>query len=134
MLFSGLRELAESSFPKRCKNCGREYLNSTEFFAATQPVRANTSGLKQSRDDEGHMIVELFRNCICGSTLLESFGNRRNPSEDGNLRRERFQDMVGKLVANGCAEETARSELLKLMRGQAHDLLSLVRHKNTKNL
>ncbi len=124
-LFAGLRELAESAFPKRCRNCGQEYRSAAEFLAATRPVRADTSGLKQSVGDEGELIVDLFRNCVCGSTLLESFSNRRDLSEDGIKRRTRFQDMVDKLVAKGCTAEAARSELLKLMRGQPNDLLLL---------
>ncbi len=131
--FSGLRELAESAFPKRCANCGREYQNAAEFLAATQPLRVDSSGLKQSRDDDGQAIVDLFRNCVCGSTLLESFWNRRNLSEDGIKRRIRFQDMVAKLVAKGCTAESSRDELLKLMRGQPNDLLTLAKGKSAKN-
>lgn len=128
--FAGLRELADSAFPKRCGNCGREYRSAAEFLVATQPVRANSSGLKQSRDDDGRMIVDLFRNCVCGSTLLESFWNRRDLSQDGTVRRKRFQEMLDKLVAMGCRAETAHGELLKLMRGQPNDLLGLVKHKS----
>lgn len=133
-LFAGLRALADASFPKRCKNCERIYRDSAEFFAATHPVRTDISGLKQSRDDDGQTIVELFRNCVCGSTLLESYGNRRDLSDEGIVRRRRFQDMADKLVANGCTAETARSELLKLMRGQPHDLLILAKRKNSEDV
>ena len=114
--FEGLLELAESDFPKRCANCGRQYQNAAEYLTATQPIRADSSGLKQSQDDEGHAIVDLFRNCVCGSTLLESFRNRRNQSEGGIKGRMRFQVMVDKIVAKGYVAETARAELLKLMR------------------
>jgi len=123
--FAGLRELADSAFPKRCGNCGREYRNAAEFLEATQPVRAGVSGLKQSRDDDGLAIVELFRNCVCGSTLLESYWNRRDLSEAGITRRKRFQEMVGKLVEMGFSAEMARGELTKLMRGQPNELLNL---------
>ena len=127
--YAGLRELAESAFPKRCANCGREFQNAAEFLAATQPIRVDSSGLKQSQDDDGQAIVDLFRNCVCGSTLLESFRNRRNLSEDGIKMRMRFQEMVGKLVATGCPAETARAELLKLIHGQPNDLLNLTKSK-----
>ncbi len=130
-LFAGLRELAESSFPKRCRNCGTEYRNAAEFLAATQPLRTDSSGLKQSLGEDGELIVDLFRNCVCGSTLLESFWNRRDFSEEGIKRRMRFQNMVDELVATGCTAGTARNELLKLMRGQANDLLSLAVQKKT---
>ncbi|HAF44238.1 MAG: hypothetical protein A2100_01480 [Sideroxydans sp. GWF2_59_14] len=126
-IYAGLRQLADSAFPKRCKFCGREYLNSAEFLAATRPLRTNASGLKQSHDDDGHEIVELFRNCVCGSTLLESFWNRRDLSDEGLTRRKRFRDMTDKLVAGGCPAETARDELLKFMRGQPNELMNLAK-------
>jgi hypothetical protein len=127
--FEGLRELAESAFPKRCANCGKEFQNASEYLTSTQPIRADSSGLKQSQDDEGQTIVDLFRNCICGSTLLESFSNRRNLSEDGIKNRTRFQDMVRKLVSRGFPRETARDALLNLMHGQRNDMLNLTMNK-----
>lgn len=132
-LFAGLRELADSAFPKRCGYCGREYRTAAEFLEATQPVRAGVSGLKQSRDDDGLAIVELFRNCVCGSTLLESYWNRRDLSAEGVTRRKRFQDMVSKLIAMGYTAEAARGELLKLMRGKPNELLSLAIRKYEGN-
>lgn len=129
-IYVGLRQLADSSFPKRCGLCGREYRNSAEFLTATQPL-LGSSGLKQSHDDDGHEIVELFRNCVCGSTLLESYWNRRDLSEVGITRRKQFQEMIGKLVATGYPAETARGELLKFVRGQPNDLMGLVKHNGT---
>jgi len=126
-IYAGLRQLADSAFPKRCKLCGREYKNPAEFLVATRPVKSNSSGLKQSHDDEGHEIVELFRNCVCGSTLLENYWNRRDLTDAGIMRRKRFQDMVGKLIAKGCPEESVRSELLKFMRGQPNELMRLAK-------
>lgn len=126
-LFASLHALVASTFPKRCRNCGREYASAEEFFAATQPVRADHTGLKQSLDDQGQPIVELFRNCTCGSTLLENFSNRRNLSPAGIKRRARFDELLGKLEAAGADAETARAELLKMMRGQANSLIELIR-------
>ncbi len=128
---AGLRQLAESAFPKRCRACGREYPNSAEFLAATLPLREDASGLKQSRDDNDQEIVELFRNCVCGSTLLESYWSRRDTSNMGIMRRKQFQDMVERLVATGCSVETARGELLRFVRGQPNDLPILTKRKDT---
>lgn len=125
-LFASLHALAASTFPKHCRNCGRVYASTDEFFAATQPVRADHTGLKQSLDDAGQPIVELFRNCACGSTLLESFRNRRDLSAAGIKRRARFDELLDKLKAAGVDADTARAELLKMMRGQAHLLIELI--------
>lgn len=125
-LFASLRALAASNFPKRCRNCGRVYASADEFFAATQPVRADHTGLKQGVDDAGQPVVELFRNCACGSTLLESFHNRRDRSTAGLKRRARFTELLEKLEAAGVGTETAAAELLKMMRGQPNALIELI--------
>lgn len=119
--YGGLRELADSAFPKHCRHCGQEYANATDFLTATLSLRANASGLKQSLDDDGQMIVDLFRNCACGSTLLESFQNRRDCSEQGDKRRKIFQEMVNRLVEQNWSADKARAELLKLMHASASE-------------
>lgn len=124
-IYAGLRQLADAAFPKRCKLCGREYQNSAEFLTATLPLREDASGLKQTHGEDGQEIVELFRNCVCGSTLLESYWNRRDLSDSGIMRRKRFQDMVGRLTAIGYPATTAHNELLKFLRGQPNDLMNM---------
>lgn len=127
-IFSGLRALAESAFPKRCSNCGREYVSAAEFIAATQALRPDCSGLKHSLDDDDKPIVDLFRNCACGSTLMQSFSDRRDYSEAGMKRRQYFDQTLGDLVTQGVAREIAYVELLKFMRGEPHELLHLANH------
>lgn len=122
--YAGLRELAESAFPKQCRNCGRTYQTAAEFVAATQPIKADKSGLKQSIDDDGRAIVELFRNCVCGSTLMDSFNDRRDLSEAGLRRRQRFGELLEYLKGQGLPHLTARDELLKVTRGQPSELLA----------
>lgn len=125
-LFASLHALVASTFPKRCRNCGREYASAEEFFAATQPVRADHTGLKQALDDQGQPIVELFRNCACGSTLLENFSDRRDLSPAGIKRRARFDELQGKLKEAGVGADTAHAEMLKMMRGQPNCLIDLI--------
>lgn len=126
-LFARLRALEESAFPKTCANCGREYRTHEEFLTATHPVRRDHTGLKQSYDDDGAVIVDVFRNCVCGSTLLESFHDRRDTSPAGQKRRARFAEMLGSLVAAGLPEPLVRGELLLLMRGKPNRLVELIR-------
>lgn len=121
--YADLRALAESAFPKRCRNCGRVYNTADEFIAATQPVSAQRSGLKASLDDDGTVILELFRNCVCGSTLMDAFNDRRDVSEAGARRRKRFEEMLAYLVGQGVDTATATAELRKVARGQASELL-----------
>lgn len=123
-LYSGLRELAESAFPKRCRNCGRTYATAAEFITATHAISEKRSGLKPALDDDGRVILELFRNCVCGSTLMDTFNDRRDVSESGRKRRERFSVIHAQLVKLGIAAETATAELRNVARGQASALLS----------
>ncbi|NMG45022.1 oxidoreductase [Aromatoleum toluvorans] len=117
-LYAGLAEIAAGTFPKRCAACGRSYRDVDDYVAQTQRVGRGGSGLKQAVDDDGQVIVELFRNCVCGSTLMEFFHDRRDVGEAGLRRRARFDELIGMLVARGLERERARTELLKLLRGE----------------
>jgi hypothetical protein len=131
-LLANLRALAESQFPKRCANCGRVYATADEFIAATAPPANGHSGLKQGTSDEGRIIVELFRNCVCGSTLMNDFSNRRDETAAGIRRRERFDTLANGLRERGVADAEIRAELLKLMHGQPSRLLSLIRRTSAE--
>ena len=120
-LFANLTALAESAFPKCCNSCGRIYPDAKSFIEQTDAIRGH-SGLKASEGDDGEEIVELFRNCICGSTLLDFFNDRRDLSEQGRLRRERFGDSLAYLVSKGVPRLEAREALLKLLHGQSSNL------------
>lgn len=126
-LMAGLKALAETSFPKRCANCGAVYQDVNDYVTRTTPMSAVRSGLKQSRDDDGQTIVELFRNCACGSTLIDFFGDRRDMSEAGGKRRQRFAELLAYLEGAGIEPVVARAELLKVMRGGASEILARVR-------
>jgi len=123
-LFKGLRTLAESSFPKVCKSCGKRYETAEEFMRETENIRAGQSGLKQSYDDDDHSIVEAFRNCSCGSTLMDFFSDRRDVSQSGLARREKFGDLLDFLVENALDAEIARTELMKVVRGDKSEILA----------
>ncbi|MBU6953291.1 MULTISPECIES: oxidoreductase [unclassified Hahella] len=126
-LFKGLRAVAESAFPKRCNTCGRVYETAEQFLSETENIRNTRSGLKESEDDDGSMIVEVFRNCACGSTLMDVFNNRRDLSEAGLRRRKRFGDFLEFLVEQGIDRELARDELLKVARGMRSHVLEKIR-------
>ncbi len=126
-LLAGLKALAASAFPKRCANCGRVYPDEAAYLNETLPVSAATSGLKSSEDDDGSTIVELFRNCACGSTLLDFFNDRRDDTEAGERRRARFGELLTYLTDRGLAPAEARNELRKVMRGEPSEVLQRFR-------
>jgi len=122
-LFSGLKSLSESAFPKVCSSCGKRYESAEEFLKDTKSINKEKSGLKVAEEDDGQFIVEVFRNCTCGSTLMDFFSDRRDNSERGIERRERFSSLLEKLEGKGIETSVGRNELLKVMRGQRSELL-----------
>lgn len=118
LFFEGLRALAEAAFPKHCACCGRVFATADEFILQTQSMRQNVSGLKQSFDDNNVAIVEVYRNCLCGSTLMDFFSDRRDTSEASLQRRQLFEQLLLQLQEKGMGRGAARAYLLHLVRGQ----------------
>jgi hypothetical protein len=123
--FAGLKSIVESAFPKKCPMCGKVYNNEQDFINDTKKIN-NQSGLKQSYDDE-QTIVELYRNCSCGSTLMNFFGDRRNNNETGEKQRAKFGELHDYLVNEGLESTTARNELLKAIRGEKSEILKTIK-------
>lgn len=125
-VYQGLKSLLESSFPKRCASCGRVFETAAQFVAETRDIHDARSGLVEGDDDDGRKIVELFRNCPCGSTLMTLFDDRRDGSPEGARRRQRFGELLDFLVANGFDRDTARLELIKVLHGEPSSLLERI--------
>lgn len=118
-IYQGLQALAEAAFPKRCRNCGRVYHDVDSFIAETKLLKKNESGLKSTTDEDGAMSVELFRNCPCGSTLMDVFNDRRDISESGLNRRNNFDKLMTMVQKQYKVDtNTARKELLTIMNGE----------------
>jgi hypothetical protein len=122
-LYAGLQALVDSAFPKRCNVCGRVYETVDDFIRQTRMVRPDSTGLKQALDDDDAVVVELYRNCVCGSTLLDLFSDRRDTGSAGEQRRMYFSAMLEKLVETGYSIRVARAELFKVMRGEDSEIL-----------
>ena len=118
LFFEGLQALAASAFPKHCSYCGRVFDTAADFMQQTQSVRQDITGLKQSFDDDSVAIVEAYRTCVCGSTLMDFFSDRRDVSDAGSRRRELFDKLLPHLEEKGMDRIAARTHLLRLLRGQ----------------
>lgn len=116
--FEGLRALAEAAFPKHCACCGRVFATAGEFIGQTRAMRQDASGLKQSFDDNNVAIVEVYRNCLCGSTLMDLFSDRRGTSEASQQRRQLFERLLSLRQEKGMQRGAARAYLLRVVRGQ----------------
>lgn len=121
--FNGLKALSESAFPKKCNHCGKIYASALQFIQETQPIRAEISGLKESKTDQD-TILELYLNCACGSTLMDFFQDRRDQSPQGLQRRQLFGEILENLINAGMDHDTARNELLKVLNGGHSTILS----------
>ena len=121
--FAGLQAFSHDSFPKLCRTCGREVACAADYFQQTQAIRHDITGLKAVYDDEEGALVEVFRNCVCGSTLLVNCMSRRDDSAAGNSRRRLFDDLLGYLQLHGVERAQARHELLRVASGERSEVL-----------
>lgn len=121
-LYRGLKALVDTSFPRKCAMCGHVYNTVDEFVANTVGV-VSGSGLKESNDENDLPVVELFRNCACGSTLMDCFSDRRDVSEKGTRRRKAFSNIQALLVRQGLSPYEARNEILRLMKGEKSSVI-----------
>jgi hypothetical protein len=128
-LYAGLQEIAAGAFPKRCAMCGRTYQSVDDYILQTGRVGSGRSGLKQAIDEDGSVIVECFRNCVCGSTLMDCFSDRRDTSTSGLRRRARFGEFLDSLVEKGLETLIDRAELQKVLRSESSSILSPVPRK-----
>lgn len=119
----GLTAASALSFPKQCTACGRRYETAEAFIKETQSVSEGRSGLKSTLDETDRPVIELFRNCCCGSTLMDRFNDRRDLSNEGLRRRRLFDRFLALLVNKGMSVPDARVELLKIMRGERSAVL-----------
>lgn len=127
--FQGLSALFESSFPKKCSVCGKVYKNSDQFLSETQNMPNGRSSLKEAIEDNGTAIVEVFRNCACGSTLMDEFNSRRDNSSRGKKRRQQFDKLLKILQQQGIATEIGRREIINFINGQHSDIIDSIQKK-----
>lgn len=125
--YSGLRPRGQSAFPKKCQNCGRVYKTADDFFTETANIKPEETGLRASKDEGDGVVIEAYRNCICGSTLMDNFSDRRDMSPAGLERRERFDQMLKYLVRIGLNADIAYTELLKVARGGESEILAKIK-------
>jgi len=115
-LLQGLTALAESAFPKRCANCGKIYHTVEDYVRETEALAGN-KGIKAIDDEEeDENFLELYRNCTCGSTLMDYFQDRRDTTDRGLKRRQAFGQVLDYLIEKGLDPVESRRELMKLIR------------------
>ena len=122
-LYRGLQAIADDSFPRTCPSCGKVFNSAEDFLLRETKGLYNSTGLRSSHDDEEKTVVEVYRNCPCGSTMVEFFRERRDMSDQGVRRRERFDKLLDILMRRDIPREEARQVLLLAMRGRPSEIL-----------
>ena len=130
---NGLTALIESSFPKTCAVCGTTYQTAAQFLAETENMPNGRSSLKEVLEDDGTAIVEVFRNCPCGSTLMDEFNSRRDDSDLGQESRAKFNQLLIILQNQHISVELARTEILNLFKGEKSETLDYLLTKTIQS-
>ena len=126
---TGLQALDNSSFPKKCANCGRVFETALQFFRETVDIN-NERGLKEFVADDTTVIIEAFRNCPCGSTLMDNFTDRRDESAAADARRKRFDRLKQSLIDSGLDADTAHKQVLELFREEQRETVKKLKLDN----
>ncbi|TQV74116.1 hypothetical protein FLL45_14765 [Aliikangiella marina] len=121
-LFNNLKALEDASFPKACSNCGKRYENEQAFISQTTAYQSAPQ-VSESIDEAGNTYIKIARQCACGQAILDHFGDRRDTSEQGDVRRLAFDKVVKQLVEHGLTAEQAREELINHMHNKKSPLL-----------
>lgn len=127
IFYRDLKDLVDTTFPKTCTKCGTTYETNEAFLTRTIPVKditlADRSGLFSLEGGPIKTAVGLFRNCTCGTTLMADFQDRRDNSESGQARRQRFAALMDKLQEKGVGATDARRELHNVLSGESSSLI-----------
>jgi hypothetical protein len=126
-LYDGLQEIAHNQFPRHCGTCGRTFRDADEFIRSTHALRnlndEHMSALQAAEDERGRPAIQLYRNCPCGSTMLEFFQDRRDLSPAGQQRRQRFGELLEQMEQSGIDRTQGRVELIQFLRGEESALI-----------
>jgi len=122
-LYQDVQSLLQASFPKKCGTCGRMFQTLDDFLEATLGLGAGGQFMNLAEADGGP-IIDLFRNCPCGSTLMVLFKDRRDTSDHGQLMRDKFGRLLDQLIEHGLTRQQARDELLRILHGKPSELLA----------
>lgn len=106
------------AFPKTCGKCKKVYKDDISFLKETTKAANASSDIKVIREaniDGVDVFLEVFRNCQCGSTLMETFHCRRDLTELGIRKREIFDTLLKGLKRSGYKAEDARMLILEFI-------------------
>jgi uncharacterized C2H2 Zn-finger protein len=122
VLFKNLQALEDASFPKACEQCGSVFNNEKEYIEKTRAYKKR-SGFAAVQNEQGNTYIKLVRECLCGKPILDHFGDRRDPSQQGEVRRKAFTKVIKTLIDKGLSPDQARTERLNYMSSKSSKIL-----------
>ena len=111
--YEGLSVRSADVFPLVCTRCQRRFTEINDFISRTTPI-FQSSGLMEREEPAGTFVL-LLRNCLCGTSLALRCHDRRNQSENGRGRRNRYDALVNLLVEVGYDSDKASLESRRLL-------------------
>lgn len=121
-VFRELKSQVARCFPKTCESCGRKYPTLEDFLSATESTPYGSSFIEKAQFTD-RSIVDILRNCACGSTLMVVLNERRDMTKRGTELRKLFDVLINVLDEHGIAKDRSREELIKYIRGGESPLL-----------
>lgn len=111
----GLTVRSADLFPLLCTRCQRRFTQLQDFIVRTTPIFQSSGLMQREEPDTGGTYVLLLRNCLCGASLALRCQDRRNQTDQGRLRRNRFGTLVNLLVEVGVEPAKAEQEVRRLL-------------------
>lgn len=116
---TGIVRLSSAAFPKTCTNCFKVYEDELQFLVETEAIPHTGRNIREVKGelayDEPEEFIEVYRNCCCGTTMMEYFHSRRNLSQEGIRQRVMFARIQDALIREGYEKEEARTLILDFM-------------------
>jgi hypothetical protein len=122
-VYQGLRACLDLGFPKVCQGCGTVFHSLEDFISKTDELTRQHGLMDYPDRTHQRIIVGLYRNCRCQTTLMAVCDDRRDTSPNGQARRQQFENLLVLLEKKGLDRSIARVELLKMLHGEKSDLL-----------
>lgn len=104
-----LETLYADKFPKICNNCGKIFQTREQYLAATSTLKKKNSAQYTKSLD----LVQEYRNCSCGSSLMIYTTDRRDLTAYGLARRELFDTCLERLQHLSSFERGILAEALR---------------------
>ena len=119
-----IQQLAYLFFPKYCSSCGKFFVD-VEAYKSFTGFSEDYSEQSDGQKTGAPYKICLYDHCVCGKKLSDTFSTKKDLTPAGVKRRSAFGEVMVLLSYAGLQIETARTELLNVMRGKGSVILNI---------